>query len=63
MAKPKACKDCKTLYEGGDTCPSCGSKNSVDSWKGKLVIVNPENSEIAKKIKVTKKGTYAIKTR
>lgn len=64
MAKPKACKQCRTIYEG-DKCPKCGASPSeaTESWKGKVAILNPEQSEIAKKIKINEKGTYAIKTR
>tara|TARA_Y100000310_G_C20130383_1_gene555596 strand:+ start:178 stop:372 length:195 start_codon:yes stop_codon:yes gene_type:complete len=64
MAKPKACKNCKTIYEG-DKCPKCqsGSSDASESWKGKVAILNPEKSEIAKKLKITEKGTYAIKTK
>lgn len=64
MPKQKACKKCRTIYEG-DKCPKCGSPSSeaTESWKGKVTILNPEQSEIAKKLKVTEKGTYAIKTK
>jgi len=64
MAKPRACKQCKTIYEG-DKCPKCGanSSNSTESWKGKVAILNPEQSEIAGKLKISEKGTYAIKTK
>lgn len=61
-AKTKACKKCKTLFEG-DKCPNCGSSEGVEGWKGKAVIVNPEQSEIAKRLGITKAGTYAIKTK
>jgi len=61
MAKEKACKNCKFIYEG-DTCPKCGKKDASDSFKGKVEIVNPEKSELAKHLKVSKKGVYAIKT-
>ena len=60
MAKEKACKSCKLIYEG-DACPSCGKKEVSDSFKGKVEIVDPEKSEMANKLKVTKKGVYAIK--
>jgi len=62
MAKQKACKICNTIYEG-DKCPNCNSKESTDSFKGRIVVLDPEKSEIAKKLKFTKKGEYAIKTR
>lgn len=62
MAKEKACKNCKKIYEG-DRCPKCNSQEFTESWKGRVVIVNPEQSEIAKKLKISEKGIYAIKTK
>lgn len=62
MKKKKSCKNCKTIYEG-TKCPSCDSQESSESWKGKLIIFKPEQSEIAKKLKIQKPGTYAIKNR
>jgi len=60
MAKEKACKNCKLIYEG-DVCPSCGKKDTSDTFKGKVEIINPEKSEIAKELKVSKKGLYAVR--
>ena len=60
MSKEKACKNCKLIYEG-DQCPNCGRKETSDTFKGKVEIVNPEKSELAQKLKITKKGIYAIK--
>ena len=62
MTKQKACKICNNIYEG-DKCPKCDSKESTDSFKGRIVILNPENSEIAKKLNIKNKGNFAIKTR
>ncbi len=62
MSKQKACKSCATLYDG-DKCPNCQSDSSTESWKGKVIIINPEQSEIAKKMKREKKGGFAIKTK
>ncbi len=59
MAK-KACKNCKVIYEG-DKCPECGSKESTVEFKGRVVILDPEKSEIAQKINIKKPGSYAIK--
>jgi DNA-directed RNA polymerase subunit E" len=58
----KACKNCKTIYES-EKCPECGSKDSVTDFKGKIVVFDPEKSEIAQKISIKKPGTYAIKTK
>ncbi len=62
MAKEKACKICKTIFIG-DKCPKCGSKELTESHKGKLIILNPEKSEIAQKVGIKDKGTFAIKAR
>jgi len=60
MAKEKACKQCRALYEGSK-CPQCGSTESKDTHKGKVTILNPGESEIAKNLKIEKKGRYAIR--
>lgn len=58
----RACKICKKIYEG-DKCPECGSQEHTDDFKGRIMILDAENSEVAKKIKINKKGLYAIKTK
>lgn len=63
MAKPKACKICKRIYETGEKCPDCDAKELTESFKGRVYIFNSEKSEIAKKLNVKKKGNFAIKTR
>ena len=60
MSKEKACKGCKLIYEGY-ICPNCGRKDTSDSFKGKVEIINPEKSELSKHLKVHSKGIYAIK--
>lgn len=62
MAKEKACKACKTVYEGSK-CPECGSNESVDTFKGKIALFNPESSEIAQKLSLKKKGVFAVRLR
>jgi len=62
MAKQKACKICNTIYEG-EKCPKCGSKESTEGFKGRIVVLNPEQSEIAQKLELKNKGNFAIKTR
>lgn len=32
-----------------------------DNFKGRIVVVNPEQSEIAKALKINKKGNFAVK--
>ncbi len=62
MTKQKACKICKTIYEG-EKCPKCGSKESTDTFKGRIIVINPEKSEIAQKLNIKEKGNFAIKVR
>ena len=60
MAKEKACKNCRTIYTGVK-CPKCGSEEGRDTFKGKVYVFNPEQSEIAQNLKIKEKGEYAIK--
>jgi DNA-directed RNA polymerase subunit E" len=63
MAAEKACKKCKAIFEGGAKCPKCGSEEISDSPKGKIVILKPEESEVAQNLKLKEKGTFAIRVR
>ncbi|ADE36019.1 transcription elongation factor subunit Spt4 [Methanohalophilus mahii] len=56
------CMDCHRLVSGQE-CPVCGTTNLSKDWSGLLVIVDPEKSEIAKKIGVTIPDKYALKVR
>jgi len=62
MAKQKACRICKRVFEG-DKCPNCDSKEFTESFKGRIFVFDPEKSEIAKKLNIKEKGNFAIKTR
>lgn len=62
MPKQKACKICNTIHET-EKCPKCESKESTEGFKGRIVVLNPGKSEIAKKLKIKDKGNFAIKTR
>ncbi len=57
----KACKKCKTIFEG-TKCPKCGSEEVTDNFKGKIVILKPEESDIAKHLNFKEKGTFAVRT-
>jgi DNA-directed RNA polymerase subunit E" len=62
MVTKKACKICKAIYEG-DRCTECGSQEYTEDFKGRVMVFDPEKSEIAKQIKINKKGIYAIKSK
>jgi len=48
------------IYEG-DKCPNCGGSEYAENSKGKVTIIDPEHSEIAQRLKITKKGSFAIR--
>jgi len=58
----KVCKKCKIFVEG-PTCPICKGNQFADSWKGRIFVIDTENSEVAKKMDIKQKGEYAIKIR
>ena len=59
--KAKVCKKCK-IFVTGNQCPICKTNNNFsENWKGKMVIIDPVKSEIAKKLNITAKGDYTIK--
>ena len=62
MAKKKVCKKCKILVQGPE-CPLCKGKSFSTNWQGRLYIIDPNKSLIAKKIGITAKGEYAIKVK
>ncbi len=62
MVKNKVCKKCK-LFVDGPQCPICNGKQFSTNWQGRINILNPEKSDIAKKIEIKVKGEYAIKVK
>ena len=58
----KACKKCR-LFVDGTKCPLCQNTNLSDSWKGRLVVTDANQSEIGKVLGIKAKGEYAIKVR
>jgi DNA-directed RNA polymerase subunit E" len=58
----KACRDCSYLTTE-TTCPNCKSTSFSDDYSGLVIIFDPENSAIARAMKATKKGRYALKVR
>lgn len=59
MKNLNACKNCHLLTEK-DRCPHC-SEQTVPRWRGFVIVLNPEKSQIAKKMHITKPGKYALK--
>lgn len=60
--KEKACLNCKAIYIG-TKCSQCGETPASDSFKGRVHVFNPEDSELANKMDIHKDGEFAIKTK
>lgn len=56
----KACKKCRIIFSE-ERCPVCNNIDFSETWKGRIIVLKPEESEIAKKIGIPKEGIYAIK--
>lgn len=57
-----ACKNCH-LISTSNRCPECKTLSMSDDWIGIYIIIDPEKSQIAKKLEVKKPGRYAIRVR
>lgn len=58
----KACRKCHFLTER-NICPICKSTSLTTDFSGLVIIIDPENSEVAKKLQITQPGSYALKVR
>lgn len=56
--KEKVCRMCKVFVQGSK-CPICNQSNFSRTWKGLVVIKDPD-CEIAKKLSITVPGRYCI---
>jgi DNA-directed RNA polymerase subunit E" len=61
MISLKACKNCKTITDL-NKCPRCGGETSRE-WQGYLVVIDPEKSEIARKMGIRESGRYALRVK
>ena len=57
--KNYVCRKCKKFTKERE-CPVCKVKYLSASWKGLVIINNPEDSEIAKALNINDTGTYAL---
>ena len=51
------------MFVKGDKCPNCNGTTFSDSYRGRIVVIDPEKSEIAQKLNIKAKGEFALKTR
>jgi len=60
MVKEMVCRKCKCINRG-KICQVCHSSDLSPDWSGIVLVVDPENSQIAKSLGISKKGKYALK--
>jgi DNA-directed RNA polymerase subunit E" len=60
MQTEKACKTCHRLVKG-NICPICKTSELTPSWKGYILVLKPDQSEIAKMLEITTPGKYALR--
>ncbi|MBI4052420.1 MAG: DNA-directed RNA polymerase, subunit E'' [Candidatus Diapherotrites archaeon] len=61
MSKEKACRNCRMVVEDSKVCPNCNGNAFTTFWRGYSMIINPEQSEIAKKVGTQKVGKFALR--
>jgi DNA-directed RNA polymerase subunit E" len=60
--REKSCTNCHFITKE-NVCAKCKSTNLSEDFSGIVVMFDPENSSIAKTIKIKEKGRYALKVR
>jgi DNA-directed RNA polymerase subunit E" len=60
--REKACTNCHFITKE-NICAKCKSTNLSEEFSGIVVMFDPENSSIAKTMKIKEKGRYALKVR
>jgi DNA-directed RNA polymerase subunit E" len=59
LSKEKVCRKCKRFVLD-EECPACREKNFSRSWKGVVVILDPNGSEIAQATGLNVPGKYCM---
>ena len=57
----KSCTSCK-MITNKERCDLCGSPTS-SNWSGLLIIIDPDNSDIAKELNIGLPGEYSLRVR
>ena len=58
----KACRNCHAIVVG-NVCPICKSSSLSDDWSGYVIVLDPKDSRIAKRLNINQPGRYALKVR
>jgi RNA polymerase subunit RPABC4/transcription elongation factor Spt4 len=59
VKRTRVCRNCKRFTEE-KVCPNCKSADLSSSWKGLVIVLNAENSEVAKLMNIGENGKYAV---
>ena len=64
MVKKYVDKRTKKFFDAPEELGSDqGNIVKASGWKGRINVISPDKSDIAKKIGITEKGEYALKVR
>jgi DNA-directed RNA polymerase subunit E" len=58
----RACSNCHFVTKE-NVCPKCRSTSLSEDFGGIVIVFDPENSAVAKAMKIKDKGRYALKVR
>lgn len=61
MISLKACRNCRSITDQ-NKCPRCSGEVSRE-WQGYLVVIDPDKSEIARKMGIHASGRYALRVK
>jgi len=60
----KACRVCHLIHEKtASMCTNCKTQDLSSEYTGEIFIINPEESDVAKRMKISKSGHYALRVR
>lgn len=59
MVSEKVCRKCKLIVKG-PKCPACGANDFTRTWKGVIMVNNPEGSEVCELLGLKAPGRYAL---
>ncbi len=59
MPRELACRQCHAITTG-KVCPVCGSTDLTENWRGLVILFQPEGSDVASVLGLTKPGRYAL---
>jgi RNA polymerase subunit RPABC4/transcription elongation factor Spt4 len=58
VRRTQVCRSCRS-FTSTKVCPACKSTNLSTSWKGLVIILNPD-SELGRILKIERAGKYAL---